>query len=287
MTISLRQHDTMLNLFFQSLVAGQDFFKHLCRIVAKKNIKDFIIEGSEVYLPSLSLDCVIFGFHENQLKVLLLKMKNAKQWCLPGGFVFKNEDVDEAAQRVLNERTGLSKIFLQQFNVFGKPKRSNSNFHRDILRKDGIELSDDHWLLRRFVTIGYYALVEYSHVDPKPDNFSDECSWRDVNDLPELMMDHRQIVEKALETLQTHLNYQPIGYNLLSTKFTMPQLQRLYETILDKKLDRRNFQRKILSFGILKRLKEVKKGGAHKAPFLYSFNLRKYHKALKQGLQSW
>ena len=266
---------------------GENIFKPSLQIVNKKNIKDFIVEGLEVYLPSLSLDCVIFGFHENQLKVLLLKMKNAKQWCLPGGFVFKDEDVDEAAQRVLKERTGLSKIFLQQFNVFGKPRRSDSNFHREILRKDGIELADDHWLFRRFVTIGYYALVEYSHVNPEPDNFSDYCTWRDVNDLPDLMMDHRQIAGEALSTLQTHLNYHPIGYSLLPAKFTMPQLQKLYETILNKKLDRRNFQRKILSYGILKRLQEVKKGGAHKAPYLYSFDLRKYHKALKEGLQSW
>jgi ADP-ribose pyrophosphatase YjhB (NUDIX family) len=253
--------------------------------VTKKNIKDFIIEGAEVYLPSLSLDCVIFGFHENQLKVLLLKMKNAKEWSLPGGFVFKNEDIDEAAKRILKERTGLSKIFLQQFNVFGKPKRSDSEFHREMMRKDGIELRDDHWLFQRFVTIGYYALVEYSYVDPKPDSFSDFCIWRDVDDLPALMMDHREIFEKALETLRLHLNYHPVGYNLLPAKFTMPQLLKLYETILNKKLDRRNFQRKILSYKILKRLKEVKKGGAHKAPYLYSFDLRRYQRALREGLQ--
>jgi len=253
--------------------------------VIKKSIKDFIVEGVEVYLPSLSLDCVIFGFHESQLKVLLLKMQHAKQWSLPGGFVFKDEDVDEAAKRILNERTGLSRIFLQQFKAFGKPGRSDSNFHREVLRKDEIELSDDHWLFRRFVTLGYYALVEYSYVDPKPDNFSDFCTWRDVNDLPTLMMDHKEIVKKALETLQGHLNYHPVGYNLLPAKFTMPQLQKLYETILDKKLDRRNFQRKILSYGILKRLKEIQKGGAHKAPYLYRFDLRKYKKALEEGLQ--
>lgn len=236
-------------------------------------------------MPSLSLDCVIFGFHENQLKVLLLKMKNAKQWSLPGGFVFKNEDVDEAAKRVLKERTGLSKIFLQQFNVFGDPKRSDPNFHRRVLKKDGIELSDDHWLFRRFVTIGYYALVEYSYVNPKPDTFSEFCTWRDIDDLPDLMMDHRQIVDKALQTLRHHLNYHPVGYNLLPEKFTMPQLQRLYETILDKNLDRRNFQRKILSYGILRRLEEVKTGVAHKAPYLYSFDLKKYQRALEEGLQ--
>jgi ADP-ribose pyrophosphatase YjhB (NUDIX family) len=253
--------------------------------MTRKDIKHFIVEGTEVYLPSLSLDCVIFGFHDNQLKVLLLKMKNARQWSLPGGFIFKNEDVDEAAKRVLQERTGLSEIFLHQFNVFGEPKRSDSNFHRQVLRKDGIELKDDHWLLRRFVTIGYYALVEYSVVNPKPDNFSALCTWRDVEDLPELMMDHRQIVDKALQTLRQHLNSHPVGYNLLPVKFTMPQLQKLYETILSKKLDRRNFQRKILSYDILKRLKEVKKGGAHKAPYLYSFDVRKYERALNEGLQ--
>lgn len=253
--------------------------------MARKDIKHFILEGTEAYLPSLSLDCVIFGFHDNQLKVLLLKMKNASQWSLPGGFIFKSEDVDEAAKRVLKERTGLSKIFLHQFNVFGRPKRSDSNFHRQVLRKEGIELKDDHWLLRRFVTIGYYALVEYSVVNPKPDNFSEICTWREVDDLPELMMDHRNIVEKALQTVRQNLNSHPIGYNLLPAKFTMPQLQKLYETILGKKLDRRNFQRKILSYGILKRLKEVKKGGAHKAPYLYNFDLRKYEKALNEGLQ--
>jgi len=263
------------------------FLSHLCKIGSKKTIKDFIVGGVEVYLPSLSLDCVIFGFHENQLKVLLLKMRNAKEWCLPGGFIFKNEDVDTAVKRVLKERTGLSEIFLQQFNVFGKPKRSDSNFHRNILKKDGIELNDDHWLFRRFVTIGYYALVEYSHVDPKPDNFSELCSWRDINDLPLLMMDHRQIVKNALRTLQLHLGFHPVGYNLLPKKFTMPQLQKLYETILDKKLDRRNFQRKIFSYKILKRLNEVKRGGAHKAPYLYTFHLRNYQKALQEGLQGW
>jgi 8-oxo-dGTP diphosphatase len=245
--------------------------------------KAFTREAGKIYLPSLSLDCVIFGFHENQLKILLLKMKNAGLWALPGGFILKNEDVDAAAERVLKERTGLEEIFLQQFNVFGEPKRSDPNFHRKYLKAEGIAIEDSHWLLQRFVTVGYYALVEYSFVTPRPDSFSEACTWRDIDKLPELMMDHRQILEKALEVLRQHLNYHPVGYNLLPEKFTMPGLQALYETILDKKLDRRNFQRKILSFGILRRLKEKKKGVAHKAPYLYSFDLRKYNRALKEG----
>ncbi len=254
-------------------------------MASEKTLKNFIMNGAKIYLPSLSLDCVIFGFHENQLKVLLLKMKNAPQWALPGGFILKNEDVNKAAERVLRERTGLSDIFLQQFNVFGKPKRSDANFHRRFFQGQGIKIENDHWLFSRFVTIGYYALVEYSYVNARSDDFSDQCAWRDINDLPDLMMDHKQILNSALETLRNHLNYHPVGYNLLPEKFTMPQLQKLYETILQKKLDRRNFQRKILSYGIIKRLKEVKKGVAHKAPYLYRFDLRTYHKALEQGLQ--
>ena len=249
-------------------------------------MKDLIISGGgEAYMPSLSLDCVIFGFHENQLKVLLLKIKNIDVWALPGGFIFKDEDVNVAAKRVLQERTGLTEIFLQQFNVFGDPRRTDMSLHKRLLRRDGVQVTKDHWLFRRFITVGYYALVEYSYVNPQVDVFSDECTWKDIADLPELMMDHAEILNKALATLRSHLNYHPVGYNLLPEKFTMPQLQKLYETILDKKLDRRNFQRKILSYGILKRLKEVQKGGAHKAPYLYSFHLRRYQQALKESLQ--
>jgi ADP-ribose pyrophosphatase YjhB (NUDIX family) len=248
-----------------------------------KTTGDFVQKGGDMFLPSLSVDCVIFGFHEGQLKVLLLKMKNTDQWALPGGFILKNEDVNAAAQRVLLERTGLGDIFLQQFNVFGEPSRSDVSFHRKRLKKDGFEPDAAYWLLQRFVTVGYYALVEYSVAIPRADDISDACSWHDIDELPVLMMDHGQILTSALEAMRQHINYHPIGYNLLPEKFTMPELQKLYETILDKKLDRRNFPRKVLSFGVLRKLKEKKKGVPHKAPYLYSFDLRKYNKALKGG----
>ncbi|MBS1654437.1 MAG: NUDIX hydrolase [Bacteroidetes bacterium] len=240
-------------------------------------------KGDELFLPSLSVDCVIFGFHENQLKVLLMKLKHDDMWSLPGGFIGKNETVDEAALRVLKERTGFEQIFLQQFNVFGDPYRSDGSIHKKWLKHDGLEPDEFKWLLRRFVTVGYYALVEYSFVEPHPDNFSEACAWHDVENLPSLMMDHLSITQKALNVLREHLNFHPVGYNLLPEKFTMPELQKLYETILNKQLDRRNFQRRMLSFGILRRLNEKKKGVAHKAPYLYSFDLRKYNKALKEG----
>ena len=237
-------------------------------------------------MPCVSIDCVIFGFHDSQLKVLLLKIANLNGWGLPAGFIYKDEDIGDAAKRILCERTGLQDIFLQQFYVFGNANRCDNNITKIAFENEGIKAPEDNWLLQRFLTIGYYALVDYKAVVATTDFFSEEFEWHHVNDLPTLAMDHNEIVNKALVTLRTHLRYQPVGYNLLQDKFTMPELQKLYETILDQKLDRRNFQRKMLSYGILRRLKHRRHGVAHKAPYLYSFDLRKYHRALKEGFQS-
>ncbi|HEY4149309.1 MAG TPA: NUDIX domain-containing protein [Chitinophagaceae bacterium] len=252
---------------------------------SRDDIREFMQKGGEVFLPSVSVDCIIFGFHDNQLKVLLVKMKHINQWALPGGFIRKEEHTDDAANRILKERTGLDQLFLQQFHVFGHPDRSDKKVHLETMRQEGITSTPDHWILQRFITVGYYALVEFSHVEPAPDTLSEDCAWWDLHEPPPLMMDHNGILDKALETIRSQLRYQPIGYNLLPEKFTMPELQRLYETILDKKLDRRNFQRRILGYQILRRLKDTRRGVAHKSPYLYSFDLKKYHKALKEGLR--
>lgn len=249
-----------------------------------ESISALLNAGEQNLLPSLSVDCVIFGFHENQLKVLLLKHRHLDMWALPGGFIGKEEPTDAAAYRVLQERTGLNEIFLQQFHVFGEPERSQKEFHLQDLKKDGINVTEDLWILQRFVTIGYYALVEFSNVSHTPDFLSERSEWWDINKAPAMILDHRKIIDKALATLRMQVSYQPIGYNLLPEKFTMPELQKLYETILDKILDRRNFQRKILRFQILRRLKESKKGVPHKSPYLYSFDLKKYNAALNEGL---
>lgn len=241
----------------------------------------------KAYLEHISLDCVIFGFHENRLKVLLLQMKYTKKWALPGGFVKKDESFEEAAKRVLKERTGLDNIFLQQFHVFSNPKRSEMNPAVKDLEKSG-STEGLNWFSQRFISVGFYALVDFQKVDPTSDYFSDKCEWKALNEIDFLMMDHRQILDKALETLRLQLSYQPVGLNLLPEKFTMPELQKLYETILGKKLDRRNFQRKILSYKILNKLEERKTGGAYKAPYLYEFNIENYNKALKEGFSgSW
>lgn len=236
-----------------------------------QDIKDFLDKGPE-YLPSVSVDCVIFGFHEQQLKVLLLEFKKTKAHALPGGFVFKNESTAEAAKRILRERTGVKDIYLEQFYTFGEPHRGNWDVHKSTMSSHGFELEKEHWLLQRFITIGYYALVDFSKVKPAPDIFSDVGDWYDVHEVPPLILDHNQIVEKALETLRLNLDHKLVGFNLLSETFTMNELQSLYETVLDKKLLRANFQRKMLSLGILERVKKKFTGKAHKPPFVYRFN---------------
>jgi ADP-ribose pyrophosphatase YjhB (NUDIX family) len=252
--------------------------------MAQQQLKEFMDLAGQQYLPHLSLDCVVFGFHDNQLKVLLLKMKNSDRRSLPGGFVKPAESMETAAIRVLKERTGLDSIFLQQFHVFSDPGRSNNEERIAHLKKMGVTLSSDHWFLQRFLSVGFYALVNFSTVTPQPDAFSDDCSWRDIEEAGHLILDHSLILSSALEMLRRQLHYQPVGYNLLPRKFTMPELQKLYETILGRQLDRRNFHRKILSYGILRSLKEKRQGVAHKAPLLYSFDMSKYQRALKEGL---
>ncbi len=246
---------------------------------------EFLDDSAAKYHPGLSVDCVIFGFHENELKVLLLKMKHTAKWALPGGFVEKEEHIDKAANRVLEDRTGLSDIFLRQFFAFGDPARHDHDMDRQFFEQSGRDPVNGHWLLQRFVTVGFYSLIEFSKAIPRPDDISESCEWKNIDDLPEMILDHRNILDKALETLRFQINFQPIGHKLLPVKFTMPELQKLYETILGKALDRRNFQRKMLAYGILKDLGERRKGGAHKAPFLYSFDVKKYNAALKIGLK--
>jgi hypothetical protein len=241
-------------------------------------------EEPRKYLNHISLDCVVFGFHSNQLKVLVLHMKRTGEWVLPGGFVYEDESMEVAANRVLKVRTGLDKIFLRQFNVFSDPNRSNRNPAVADLVLSGQTYPPQGWFNQRFISVGFYALVEFSQVQPQPDELSDVCEWVNLDQIGTLMLDHNVILKKALETLRLQLSFQPIGYNLLPEKFTMSELRKLYETILGKELDRRNFQRKIQGYNILEQLDEVRQGVAHKAPVLYKFNLENYQKALEEGL---
>jgi 8-oxo-dGTP diphosphatase len=226
------------------------------------------------YVPHLSIDCVVFGFQAGQLKVLLVQLLNTPLWALPGGYVRKKEDIDLAAHRILQDRTGATQIFLEQFKVFGSLQRSEDFF---------ADLPDTIWNKQRFISIGYYALVDVAKVQLQLDDISQSCEWIAIEDMPNLMMDHQQIVAEALKTLRRQLNEKPIGLNLLPQQFTMPELQKLYEVILGQTLNRGNFYRKLLRYGILDKSDDTRKGGAHKSPDLYRFNLEKYHQCLQEG----
>lgn len=236
------------------------------------------------YLRNISLDCVIFGFHENELKVLLLKLKKLELWALPGGFIPTDQDMDAAAAEVLQRRTGLSAIFLQQFHTFGTLARNQPGHGARLAKHEIIPGELEAWFNQRFISIGYYALVEYSKVqEPKPDLTSERCEWIPLAELPKLMLDHEQIIAQAHQTLKKELQYQPIGLNLLPDEFTMPELQALYETILQRALDRRNFRRKMLAYDILVDTERRRMGSSHKAPILYRFDEAKYQAALESG----
>jgi len=237
--------------------------------------KEIIEEESRAdgkgFMPGLAIDCVIFGFHANQLKILLLEYRNTPLFALPGGFIQERENLNDAAKRVLADRTSLHDIYLEQFYTFGDLARHDPAPLQAIMNGKGFTPIERHWLLDRFVTVGYYALVDFTKAVPIPDQLSDSCAWYDLTNLPPLMLDHTSIVQKALETLRADLDRKLIGFNLLSETFTMNDLQALYETILAQPLHRSSFQRKMLGLGILERLEKQYSGGAHKAPYLYRF----------------
>ncbi|SFB89192.1 NUDIX hydrolase [Spirosoma endophyticum] len=228
-------------------------------------------EVSEQCIHYLSIDGVIFGFHQNQLKVLLLRWKGTEEWSLPGGFIRKAESVDVAAQRIMQERTGLNELYLHQFHVFGEAVRYNQE---ETWRKINLPIQGVNWS-ERTISLGYYALVDHSKVVPTPDFLTEECRWWSLDQIPALLFDHNYIINVALASLRKQLNDQPINH-LLPEAFTIPELQRLHETILGYPLDARNFYKKTMASGSLERLSERRAGTPHKAPYLYRFNLRPF-----------
>jgi len=248
-------------------------------------INDQLINGENYYYRHISVDNVIFGYHDKELKVLLLKPNGMEKWLLPGGYVLKNESLEKAAKRVVRYRTHLKKINLFQFKTFGNPERNKDSFWTaDSLRHidDKVDLTN-HWLLDNFISVGYFALTEYSMVRPTGDFYAEECQWWDVKNLPELSFDHKEIFKEALVGLKIFTYHHPIGIELLPEKFTIPDIQALYETILDRKMDNRNFTKKITLLGLVEKLDEKKSIGGHRSPFLYKFNKSRYEELIKNG----
>ena len=200
-------------------------------------------------------------------------------WALPSGFVFQDEDIDDAAQRILRERTGIESIYLEQFKVFGRANRSSKAFLDKLIQQNFDKLgekSTSHaneydWFTKRFLSVGYYALVDMNKVVPQKTDLDESIEWYGIHDLPQMIMDHEEIINEALKTLQSHIDEKINAFNLLPDTFTMKEVQEVYEAISGKSFVRTNFQKMILSLDVLERLEKKFTGAANKAPYLYRF----------------
>ena len=215
--------------------------------------------------PSVAVDCVVFGLDEADLRVLLIQRDlppHEGAWALPGGFVELDETVEEAARRELREETGIDRVYLEQLYTFSDVDRDP----RD-----------------RVITVAHYALVLLRDHCVQAATDARSAGWFAAQDLPKLAFDHDRILATAQERLRGKVRYQPIGFELLPPKFTLRQLQHMYETLLDRQLDKRNFRKKFLSMDVLEELDEVESDVAHRAARLYRFDKRKYRQLTKQG----
>ncbi len=211
------------------------------------------------------MDCVVFGLDDEELKVMLIQRGLAPvegKWALPGGFVRVDETLEEAARRELEEETGLHKVFLEQLYTFG------------AIDRDPRE---------RIVSVAYYALVKLSDHRVQAATDARDAAWFGVHDVPSLAFDHTDILQMALERLRGKLRYQPVGFELLPKKFTLSQLQHLYELVLERALDKRNFRKRVLAMDLLIETDEVEQDVAHRAARLYRFDERRYRRLAKAG----
>lgn len=232
------------------------------------------------YIPQVSIDCVIFGYSEQQLQVLIPKINfKGDFWALPSGFVFQDEDMDDAAHRILRERTGIESIYLEQFKVFGRANRSSKEFLDKLIQQNFDKLGEKSashateydWFTKRFISVGYYALVDMNKVVPQKTDIDESIEWYSIHDLPQMIMDHKEIINEALKTLQSHIDEKINAFNLLPETFTMKEVQEVYEAISGKTFVRTNFQKMILSLDVLERLEKKFTGAQNKAPYLYRF----------------
>jgi 8-oxo-dGTP diphosphatase len=214
---------------------------------------------------ALTVDCVVFGFDEEELKVLLIErgLEPFKgKWALPGGFVRVDETLDDSARRELEEEAGLKNVFLEQLYTFGA-------IHRDPRE--------------RVVSVAYFSLVKLAAHETKAATDAADARWFPISKIPKLAFDHAEILAAALARLKGKVRYEPIGFELLPPKFTLSQLQHLYEAALATNLDKRNFRKKVLSYGLLVPLKEQQMTGRHRPAQLFRFDADKYEKLKKKG----
>lgn len=242
------------------------------------------IFNADAYYHEMSVDTVIFGYHEGSLKVLLLRPANFDLWMLPGGYIRKNESAERAARNVVFSRTRLDAIETAPVGVYSNPDRMKNGRSAvmESMRSQGINIPDDFWMFNQFVSLGYMALTEYAKVQPSGSFYAEDVRWWSLDDLPQLIYDHAQIISEAKTRLKYIAYTKPIGYDLLPEKFTLPEIRTLYETVLEKKFDDRNFAKKMTNLGIITKLDETRAIGPHRSPYLYTFNKDRYDELMSQ-----
>ena len=217
----------------------------------------------------VAVDAIVFGYNKEEgVLVLLIKRKYEPfkgEWAIPGGFVLDNESLEDAVERELLEETGVRINYLEQLYTFGKPNRDPR---------------------RRILSVAYFGLVKSNQFDKlKASSDAEEAEWFNIKNLPKLAFDHKNILIIAIERLRSKIIYQPIGFELLEKKFPFSDLEHLYSTLLDRPIDRRNFKKKVMSFGILEELNEkIKSTGAGRPGNLFKFNKATYKKLEKEGI---
>lgn len=224
-------------------------------------VKDYYVQQDKMYVAT---DCIIFGFDEGRIKLLVFKRRvkpYIDHWSLIGSFVKLDEDVDEAAKRVLEEITGLENVFMEELKTYGAANRDPGY---------------------RCISIAQYALIRINDYDRQLVE-KHGAHWYDIDKVPDLVLDHNKMVGDALARLKQKARHQPIGFELLPEKFTIPQLQQLYEAIYQNELDARNFRKKVLSHNVLIKLGEKDKTSSRRGAFLYKFDHKTYKELLLSG----
>jgi 8-oxo-dGTP diphosphatase len=233
----------------------------------------------------ISVDCVILGFDSEGLELLLIERKpvieNDLSKALPGDLIFDDEDLDLAAQRVLKELTGLTDIYLEQIGAFGSPDRLNKPEDRQWLK------AVRKFPNERVLTVAYYSLVNKDLYTPQASSFAQNAVWVPIEEVQSLAFDHFEILQAGLEKLRSKAKIQPIGFNLLPEKFILSDLHKLYESILGRELDKRNFRRKINKLGLVECLNEKQVGVPHKPSLIYKFNEENYQRLIEEGFDNF
>lgn len=228
-------------------------------------LSDHTIPLDEYFVFGVSIDCVLFGYHEGEIKVLLVQRDVEPfkgHWALIGDLVAPNQNLEDAANNVLENLTGLKDIYMKQFFSFG---------------------SVDRHPLGRVITVAYFSLVNSINHQPIASSWAKSAEWININNLPELAFDHENILNKAIETLKNDVRHKPTGFELLPKKFTLLEIQHLYEALLGYKFDKSNFRKKILDMNILRPLNEVKENVSHRPARLFEFDEVRYRKLEKDG----